>query len=317
MNYSDVPYSLREPGVLSGYRKIGQKWNFYLVSIFRMHNESLNIWTHIFAFVWHFLLLYHYAPTCNSYTDIQCGTVLIFSFCCLLSTSFSVIAHIFHTKSAYVHRILFLLDYTGVIMYCYVTGLIAIQYFSDKTTYKVIAPFYFVIHWIFCLVEFITMCVLKLNLGETSGHLPRKWTVIFVYALHGVLISSTVAGKYWRYVHGDVTNTTSLWRYNWIYLTFTLEALAYACHVPELLFPGSFDIIGQSHQMFHVIATITQTLQINAVHYEIEQGNVSYVDQNSSKLGVSTVLLFVVSLCSIYVLASDKFRQKTGSKKSC
>lgn len=313
MNYSMVPHFLREPGVLTGYRKTGQGWSFYLKSIFKIHNESLNIWTHIIAICWHLLLMHQYIPICNLNADAKCGTVYIFSICCLLSTSLSVLAHIFHTKSSNLHQFLFLLDYVGVSMYGYVTGLIAIQYFSDAELYRTISPFFFITHWVFCLLESIVMCVLKLHLGEKSGHLTRKWTIILMYALHAVLISSTVAGKYWRYLNGDTTHTASLTRFNWIYLTFTLEGLAYACHVPEVMFPGSFDIVGQSHQIFHVIATVTQTLQIQAVHSEIQLGNASYVDQDATKLGVSTALLFIACVTFIFVLGRGSYKTSAMS----
>lgn len=37
-------------------------------------------------------------------------------------------------------------------------------------------------------------------------------------------------------------------------LSATLSALLYASHIPERFWPGRFDIVGQSHQIFHLIA---------------------------------------------------------------
>jgi len=46
----DVPIVFHEPHVESGFRLLGQPWSYYIFSIFQLHNESLNIWTHILAF---------------------------------------------------------------------------------------------------------------------------------------------------------------------------------------------------------------------------------------------------------------------------
>lgn len=47
---NDVPIVFHEPHVESGFRLLGQPWSYYIFSIFQLHNESLNIWTHILAF---------------------------------------------------------------------------------------------------------------------------------------------------------------------------------------------------------------------------------------------------------------------------
>lgn len=46
----DVPVVFHEPHVESGFRLLGQPWSYYIFSIFQLHNESLNIWTHVLAF---------------------------------------------------------------------------------------------------------------------------------------------------------------------------------------------------------------------------------------------------------------------------
>jgi len=46
----DVPVVFHEPHIESGFRLLGQPWLYYVFSIFQLHNESLNIWTHVLAF---------------------------------------------------------------------------------------------------------------------------------------------------------------------------------------------------------------------------------------------------------------------------
>lgn len=45
----DVPTLFREPFVLSGYRPVGLSWRCYALSLFQIHNETLNVWSHLLA----------------------------------------------------------------------------------------------------------------------------------------------------------------------------------------------------------------------------------------------------------------------------
>jgi len=46
---ADVPPLFREPYILSGYRPVGLSWRYYVLSLFQMHNETLNVWSHLLA----------------------------------------------------------------------------------------------------------------------------------------------------------------------------------------------------------------------------------------------------------------------------
>ena len=46
---ADVPGLFREPYILSGYRPVGLSWRCYVLSLFQMHNETLNVWSHLLA----------------------------------------------------------------------------------------------------------------------------------------------------------------------------------------------------------------------------------------------------------------------------
>ncbi|KAM8888820.1 membrane progestin receptor beta-like isoform 2-T3 [Synchiropus picturatus] len=45
----DVPPLFRERYILSGYRPVGQSWRCYVLSLFQLHNETLNVWSHLLA----------------------------------------------------------------------------------------------------------------------------------------------------------------------------------------------------------------------------------------------------------------------------
>jgi len=52
----EVPTSMRTMFVYNGYRPVGRRWRFYFCSLFRWHNESLPIWSHLLALVAWFIV---------------------------------------------------------------------------------------------------------------------------------------------------------------------------------------------------------------------------------------------------------------------
>lgn len=46
---TEVPLLFREPYILSGYRPVGHSWSFYFLSLFQIHNETINVWSHLLA----------------------------------------------------------------------------------------------------------------------------------------------------------------------------------------------------------------------------------------------------------------------------
>ncbi len=49
MSLFQVPLLFREANVLSGFRPLHHPWWYYVLSILHLHNESMNVWTHILA----------------------------------------------------------------------------------------------------------------------------------------------------------------------------------------------------------------------------------------------------------------------------
>ncbi|XP_063417641.1 membrane progestin receptor alpha-like [Mytilus trossulus] len=300
---SKIPALMQDPGIIIGYRQINQTWSYYARSMFKIHNETFNIWTHLIAIFIHLSMIYQFAEKCNYYRDQQSWTLLIFSVCCIYSTTISVIAHIFHSKNIDVHFSLFLLDYAGAYMYGYASGLIAIYYFSDEYTYSMIVNVYLISHWIFSLCGFVLLCIIKLTFGHKEQQWRRKGLLALFFTLHGILLSATVARKYWLLLNGNQQYLAPITNYNWIYLSFFLEGASYGCHLPEVFFPGKFDIVGQSHQIFHIFATLTQILQIRAVRFEISKGNSSYGHQSLPSLFIlSTISLGVITFICVFII---------------
>lgn len=46
---AEVPPPFRRRFVLSGYRPVGQAWRRCVLSLLQVHNESVNVWSHLLA----------------------------------------------------------------------------------------------------------------------------------------------------------------------------------------------------------------------------------------------------------------------------
>lgn len=106
LSYHQVNALYREPGILSGYRPSGHGLLYYLASVFQIHNETVNIWTHLLAFL---LVLYRWLSlSADPSFDPAFHPVLsAFSLCCLAYTFCSTMAHTFHSKSPETHYLCF------------------------------------------------------------------------------------------------------------------------------------------------------------------------------------------------------------------
>lgn len=70
---TEVPLLFREPYILSGYRPVGHSWSFYFLSLFQIHNETINVWSHLLAGVCVALRFSVFA--------LMCGGVLQYFLC--------------------------------------------------------------------------------------------------------------------------------------------------------------------------------------------------------------------------------------------
>lgn len=242
--------------IRKGYRPPLKSFWLSFMSIFRIHTETGNIWSHILAFIlfnfWLFKLL----------TEIpHSAKVLDKFFCCLyfcgqiFGALGSVIFHTFECHSRSVSKTTIKIDYFGVFFAIW-TANQAAGYFAFRCNDD--AKFY----WhSFGVVVLIAGTYIIVN--EKISKLVR--IIIFASAAFpsaaGLLIAlsdvidSSGSVQSIEANHGYITGY--LIRY-WLlsYLTLGFGAFVYIKRIPEKYFPGLFDYLGQSHQILHVTVII-------------------------------------------------------------
>lgn len=112
-----IPLVFHEPHVETGFRQTDQPWTYYLFSLFQIHNECMNVWTHLVAF---FVILYRCWSFSFEFDFIHdpymwpLGAEFLTTF---LLYAFSSGAHCFSNKSELVHYTCFIVDYCGIGLY--------------------------------------------------------------------------------------------------------------------------------------------------------------------------------------------------------
>ncbi|XP_071305971.1 adiponectin receptor protein 1 isoform X2 [Agelaius tricolor] len=211
--------------LLHGHRPPMPSFRACFRSIFRIHTETGNIWTHLLGFVLFLCLgiLTMLRPNMYFMAPLQEKVVFgMFFLGAVLCLSFSWLFHTVYCHSEKVSRTFSKLDYSGIallIMGSFVPWLYYSFYCSPQPR----------------LIYLSIVCVLGVFLGlGLSGVVP---TMHFTIA-EGFVKATTVGQMGWFFLMAVM------------YIT---GAGLYAARIPERFFPGKFDIWFQSHQIFHVL----------------------------------------------------------------
>jgi len=253
LNYDEIPEWYKDNQyILTQYRDVDKGYLYYLKSILKIHNETMNIWTHLIGAMmfigigiysnFHFDLKHYW----SQYLCINVYLLSIF-----ITFLFSSVMHIFYPKSREICKHLQKLDYIGI----------NIQIFSSMATFIYYA-FYCekeiqIVYYILILVTGIlnTVITTLTILTEYRYRWVRMTSFITCIVLflvpiihRSLLINKNVLEK--NSFHEEL-----------IYFTistiiFIISLLVFAFRIPEKLSPGLFDICLHSHQIFHILVVI-------------------------------------------------------------
>lgn len=253
--------------IRSGYVKGTTSFKECFNSLFYFHNESVNIYTHLLPSIFVMLsILYYINYQLKIYDNylgiweklnfVQFGLAL--TFCLVMSSTF----HSIKSHSYKVCKVGNQLDYFGIIILT-TCSLISIMLFSfyDEPFWK----FTFIIVFL-VLGSICTVLTLHLKFA-TNHYRPLRTTMFIVFGLSGVL-PVLIAIKLYG-VDAAIERSSA----GWLALegiSYIGGALLYAMRIPERFthdeetersllgkpIPGKFDLIGHSHQIFHVMVVV-------------------------------------------------------------
>ncbi|XP_039631842.1 adiponectin receptor protein 1-like [Polypterus senegalus] len=229
-------------------------------SIFLIHTETVNIWTHLIGFIVILVLgiNYMFIPEINFVNPFQEKLAISLLFVgtglCFL---FSFMFHTFICHSERVSRIFNKLDYYGIafmIVGCFLPWLYYSLYCSPvpQLLYLVVS----------CILGITTITVSQQDYFSKPKSRPLRAGLFLCFALGSVVPVIHVA-----LVEGFFKAMT-VGQLGWLCvmaICFLTGVVLYACRIPERFFPGRFDIWFHSHQIFHMLVVAGAVVHLHGI----------------------------------------------------
>ena len=238
-------------------------------SIFKWHNESINIWIHIMGFALFFYLMKITRTLLPPNAELNDS--LIFSLFCGSAMLCLFCSSLFHVMSCHDQKQVY--DALACLDYAAITSLICGS-FSTLVYYGFYChPFWRNLYlYILCGISFVGL-ILPFTSGfrEAKSRLYR--TLVFVI----LGLSCIVPLLHITWLAGLPIGC-------WMHLVpvlfegffYLAGAYIYAMRLPEKYFPGKFDLIFHSHQLWHLFIVIGAYMHYQAslhfVHARLSKG---------------------------------------------
>ncbi len=266
--FSAIPEWMRDNEYIeTSYRPPMFSFRGCFKSMFRMHNETWNIWTHFLGFLFFVILVAGIFVFGDYITGLfedvtisklpwreQAILSLFFggAMACLLCSS---LFHIMHNHSKDVGLIFCRLDYSGIAFL--ITGSCVPAYYYGFYCTSIARTIHISIVLILCVVC-IAICF------KNEFYAPKyrvfRYILFVLFGLYSVIPFFHI---FIREGYAVSTQAYGLWGIVAVGAFNIGGGALYAMRIPERFKPGMFDVWASSHQLFH-ICVVTGAL----VHYD-------------------------------------------------
>lgn len=226
-------------------------------SVFRVHTETGNIWTHgIGALIFLALFIYTFV-TMNAHKTATDRFMLIVYFCGIITCL--IFSTLFHTFSCYaspkVIKIFSKLDYCGISLQIIGSMIPALYYgfYENFFMYKIYISFG------------VVLCILSIvvSMWDKFGEPKYRSFRAIVFLTFG--LSNVIPGVHW-YIILDSRLVTAFGMFILQGALYVIGSLLYAKRIPERWFPGKCDYLFQSHQIFHILVVLAALVHLNGIN---------------------------------------------------
>lgn len=237
------------PYITHYYRKTNQDWKYYFKSMFRWHNETVNIWSHFLGFIGIITATIYI----NLEYDIdkymtQSVCFNIFTGCMALCYLFSSTMHLLYPKSEKVCIHTQFLDYIGINILIAST-FSTFVYFAFYCNSYIQTLYYIVI----LSLSVIILPISKMKIFMKKEYRWIRPTVFFIYASSFIV---PIVHRFLLKEQNDKIYFIELEYFLIAALMYLIGITLYTTRFPERCNKGMFDIIGSSHQLFHIFVLL-------------------------------------------------------------
>lgn len=237
----DAPEWTVRPHIKTGYRN-EMSWGQCVASLFILHNEAGNVWTHLVGFfVYLYLFIWEIVRNDKTPAHTACSVAFLVAslICMALSVNFHLLAP--HSKDMYETTLKF--DLTGVginISSSLVVGLVY-GFWCHPFLGNIYLSIVGVLSFVALLWPHNPQLMTNFNL--TVAFFSTYTAFALVPLIHWVVVVGGFASEEARIF---------FWRCIMIFVLYGMGFAAYALQMPEKLYPGTFDNFLHSHQIWHL-----------------------------------------------------------------
>jgi len=258
LNSKEAPEYMKEEGITTGYR---QKLSYTscITSCFLLHNETVNIWSHLIGFATFLYclttLVLNPPQGANSFIDlIPLYLQLITYQVCLLS---SALFHTFSCHSEQAHQTWLQTDHFGIVVALFGTYVSVVHnVFHCHQDWR-----NFHLSVVTLLFVMISVAMWLPSVGDRLPWMKRgKDGGVPLWMFIALSLYAVIPFSHWMWLNGGLDNPVVLLRLKSMVIPFLIGGVGlcfYVSRFPEnFLHPektGYFDLFGASHQVWHVM----------------------------------------------------------------
>ncbi|KAL4181770.1 hypothetical protein AMTRI_Chr12g239060 [Amborella trichopoda] len=236
VEYHSLPGYLRDNEYIIGHYRSEWPLKEIFLSIFTIHNETLNVWT-IKDDVGNMIAPLLVRPITRWPFFAFLGGAM---FCLLASST----CHLLSCHSRRLAYIMLRLDYAGI------AALIATSFYPPVYYSFMCEPFFQYLY----LSSITLLGVATVIFSLLPVFQNPEFRTIRAWLFFGMGVSGVAPILHKLVVYGDQPEAIHTTGYEILMgIFYGLGALVYATRIPERWMPGKFDIAGHSHQLFHVL----------------------------------------------------------------
>ncbi|KAK9687414.1 hypothetical protein K7432_014799 [Basidiobolus ranarum] len=275
LKFSELPKWMEDNNyILSGYRAPTNSYWISIKSLLYIHNETGNVYSHLLGAV--LFLVAAIFTTLNVLSQFETTqwadfiVMYIFIAGAIACLCCSTLFHLFHCHSEDVAVLWNRCDYLGIVF------LIVGSYFP-----AIYYAFYCSRVWKTIYLAFIVAfgaATAVMSIAKKFGAPEYRWIRTSLFLAMGLSGLWPFGHAIWANGWAIAVQKLSLKWFGSMGLTYVCGALIYASRVPEKWFPGKFDYIGHSHQIFHVCVVVAAVFHYIGV---VKAYRWSHLDENS------------------------------------
>jgi adiponectin receptor len=268
----DAPDYLAQEGISHGYR-VNHNCTAAAGSVFGIHNESINIWTHFIA-MWAFLawFVFIFVDTSASHaTNDDLAIIIVYASGLLLSLLCSTILHVFNCYTRTYKEALCRLDHFGILLLLLASDL-PMVYFglscwpSTRRVYLVILP----------IIVVLAMGIILSDWMQNDRNIKHRLFVFISVVSFGIIHMAHECHLRGGFSTADGRRVFFFWLI--VSLMYGIGITFYATHFPEKYIKSKrLSFFGASHQLWHFFTIFGGALHVYSMLIYLEMSHKCYL----------------------------------------